>query len=55
MQQPARLECLRCGHTWISRIIQRPVRCPVCQSSKWDKPRPNSQAQQVRANDKPAK
>jgi len=33
------LTCQRCGHTWITRIDHKPVRCPRCSSTTWDKPR----------------
>ena len=29
-------KCQKCGHEWIQRKQGRPVRCPVCQSVKWD-------------------
>ena len=33
-----RLECLRCGHTWVPR--QADVRlCPKCKSPFWDTPK----------------
>jgi predicted Zn-ribbon and HTH transcriptional regulator len=32
-------ECLRCGHKWIQRVETKPVRCPVCKSPYWDKPK----------------
>jgi len=41
-----RLECLRCGHTWIPRTPQRPKVCPnlKCKSPYWDKPRRQKKA-----------
>lgn len=34
-------KCLRCGHTWIPRKPERPVRCPKrgCMSPYWDRER----------------
>lgn len=33
-----RYRCLRCGHTWITRIATLPKRCPgkTCKSIYWD-------------------
>jgi len=32
--------CLRCGATWQPRKLEgRIVRCPRCQSQRWDTPR----------------
>ncbi len=31
-------ECKRCGYKWIPRSLNRPARCPKCQSRAWDKP-----------------
>jgi hypothetical protein len=28
--------CLRCGHEWVRRIVDRPKRCPKCISPYWD-------------------
>ncbi len=30
--------CKKCGHVWISRITGRPVQCPKCKRTDWDKP-----------------
>ena len=32
-----RLECRKCHHTWHSRIARRPVQCPRCKSTSWEK------------------
>ena len=32
-------ECLRCGHKWLPRKIERPRLCPKCHSAYWDVPR----------------
>lgn len=37
--------CERCDHTWISRIIDKPVVCPKCKSPYWDVPRKNNSVQ----------
>jgi len=29
--------CLRCGHTWNPRSEGKPVACPKCHSTAWDK------------------
>ena len=29
--------CDKCGHVWLPRV-NTPVRCPKCQSVKWDEP-----------------
>lgn len=36
--------CLRCGHTWVPRRPERPLRCANvhCRSAYWDKPRKSS-------------
>ena len=31
--------CQHCGHTWTPRVMHRPVRCPKCFNTAWDKPR----------------
>lgn len=30
------LTCLRCNYKWIPRTDKRQVKCPNCQSRKWD-------------------
>lgn len=30
--------CLRCGHTWIPRRVDKPRRCPKCKTPYWDTP-----------------
>lgn len=30
------MTCLHCGNKWPRRITIRPVKCPRCQSRKWD-------------------
>lgn len=33
------LSCLRCNHQWQEKPEgHRPVRCPKCQSTSWNKP-----------------
>ena len=27
--------CLRCDHEWL-RQVERPAKCPSCQSKRWD-------------------
>lgn len=34
-----RLACLRCGHVWLPRRVERPPTCPACRSPYWDRPR----------------
>lgn len=36
-----KLECNRCGHTWIPRGEELPTACPnpTCKSPYWNKPR----------------
>lgn len=36
-------ECLRCGWIWISRV-EKPKRCPGCQSTRWKIPYTNKTA-----------
>ncbi len=31
------LVCLRCGHTWNSRVEGRPKQCPLCHQPNWDR------------------
>jgi len=31
-------KCLKCGHVWLRRVLV-PVRCPRCQTCKWQTPR----------------
>jgi len=38
-ESPPDLACKRCGHTWTTRIDHKPVRCPRCSSTTWDKRR----------------
>jgi len=33
------LTCLRCGGTWHPRTEGKPVQCPRCKSTLWDRPR----------------
>jgi len=33
-----KLECLRCGHTWVPRTNDVRI-CPKCKTPFWDKPR----------------
>ena len=36
--QIQKLECMRCGHTWVPR--KKEVRiCPACKSAYWDLPK----------------
>jgi len=28
--------CKRCGHEWVNRLPRKPIRCPDCNSEKWD-------------------
>ena len=30
------LACYACGHMWIPRSLNRPIRCPRCQNFRWD-------------------
>jgi len=34
-----RHRCLRCGHKWTPRGMERPRVCPGCHSPYWDKPK----------------
>ncbi len=29
------LRCLRCGHTWVPRSLNKPKSCPNCKNRKW--------------------
>ena len=31
------LKCYGCGHKWFPRTDQKPVQCPKCKSTTWDK------------------
>jgi len=35
-------KCDRCGHEWLSRDTNKPLRCASCKSPYWDKPRKQS-------------
>jgi predicted Zn-ribbon and HTH transcriptional regulator len=36
MPKPTTIKvCLQCGYSWPSRL-ERPKKCPECQSRKWD-------------------
>ena len=37
------LHCLVCGYRWLPRTANRPVKCPECQSRKWDKTKTETQ------------
>ena len=41
MTKLPRLTCLRCGHVWIPKSDERPVKCALkgCGSPYWDRPR----------------
>ena len=32
-------KCLRCSHIWEPRTDRKPIRCPKCSSTVWDKPK----------------
>jgi hypothetical protein len=32
-----KIECRKCHHTWHTRIPRKPVQCPRCKSTTWDK------------------
>jgi len=32
-------KCDRCGHEWLSRDGEKPLRCASCKSVYWNKPR----------------
>jgi predicted Zn-ribbon and HTH transcriptional regulator len=32
------LHCLRCGHKWMRRTMDRPAQCPRCKQPRWDTP-----------------
>lgn len=34
----AGLECQKCGHKWNTRSGWKPVQCPRCKSTTWDRP-----------------
>jgi len=34
-------KCDRCGHEWLSRDSDTPIRCAKCKSPYWNKPRKN--------------
>lgn len=34
--KPKVLDCLRCGHKWISRVKRKPKTCCHCHSDKWN-------------------
>lgn len=36
------LQCVKCGHRWIRRLIKSPKCCPKCKCRKWDKERNRS-------------
>ena len=38
-RETPKLTCLRCLESWEPRIEGRQVRCPRCQSIRWDVPR----------------
>lgn len=33
------LNCLRCSYVWLPRTVERPIKCPKCQSPYWNKMR----------------
>lgn len=35
--EPDYLTCLRCGHSWISRVSS-PKACPECKTRRWNYP-----------------
>ena len=32
-----KLTCKRCGHEWWPRSPGKPIKCPKCQTMRWDK------------------
>ena len=41
MENTATIEarkCLRCGHEWFPRQIEKPRMCPACKTVRWDQP-----------------
>ena len=36
--KPLTLTCLRCGHSWLRRVLTEPKRCPRCTSPYWNQP-----------------
>jgi hypothetical protein len=40
--------CIRCNHTWLSRLPTRPKRCPQCRIKKFDVPPTYTYADRVR-------
>lgn len=39
LQEVCRYVCLKCGHTWVSRLPLNvtPRQCPRCKNSRWQK------------------
>jgi len=37
-----RYRCERCGHRWIPRGNETPLKCPHCNSPYWNRPRKNN-------------
>ena len=37
VNRPERLECIKCGHTWIPRKTEVRL-CPNCKTAYWDRP-----------------
>ena len=39
-------KCRRCQHVWLRRVLM-PVRCPKCQSVKWQVPRSKTRIERI--------
>jgi predicted Zn-ribbon and HTH transcriptional regulator len=37
--------CARCGHEWLDRKGQKPLRCAKCKSPYWDTPKRRKHAE----------
>jgi len=35
--------CRACGHSWLPRKLDRPIKCPRCQSFTWDQEQPSKE------------
>ena len=45
-------KCDRCGHEWLSRDSDTPLRCAKCKSPYWNKPRKDKQRRTKGNNEK---
>lgn len=47
MKTLSQLICEKCGYRWFQRTPSKPVKCPECQSRRWDEKQNKIQAMSI--------